>query len=67
MANSIDTNRELQATYRPNHAAVVRLADEAKLRGRAAHRGNRKFERKKYPESKMTPRRQSKIKYRAIK
>jgi hypothetical protein len=34
MANSIDTNRDLQATYKPNHTAVVRLADAARERGR---------------------------------
>lgn len=38
MANSIDTNRELQATYKPNHTAVVRLADEARARGRSLMR-----------------------------
>lgn len=39
MANSIDTNRVLQETYQPNHAAVVRLADKARLRGRSNLRG----------------------------
>jgi hypothetical protein len=34
LANSIDTNRELEHTYLPNVAPVVRLADEARLRGR---------------------------------
>lgn len=34
MANSIDTNKALQATYLPQRAQVVRLADEARLRGR---------------------------------
>jgi hypothetical protein len=34
MANSIDSNAELEATYIPAHAAVVRLADEARSRGR---------------------------------
>lgn len=38
MANSIDSNRELQATYLPNHTTVVRLADEARARGRTALR-----------------------------
>lgn len=38
MANSIDTNRDLQETYKPNHTAVVRLADEARARGREAMR-----------------------------
>jgi hypothetical protein len=39
MANSIDSSRELQATYLPNHVAVVRLADEARERGRVVMRG----------------------------
>lgn len=34
MANSIDTNRELQATYQPHTAELVRLSDEARARGR---------------------------------
>ena len=34
MANSIDTNRELQKVYQPHTAALVRIADEARLRGR---------------------------------
>lgn len=34
MANSIDSNRELQKTYLPAQTAVVRLADEARARGR---------------------------------
>ncbi|MGB8400670.1 hypothetical protein [Bradyrhizobium sp.] len=38
MANAIDTNRDLQATYQPNHKAVVRLADEARARGRTLMR-----------------------------
>lgn len=38
MANSIDTNRHLQATYQPNAEAVVRLADEARARGRTVMR-----------------------------
>jgi hypothetical protein len=42
MANTIDQNKELQATYLPNSAAVVRLADEARVRGRARLRGERK-------------------------
>src|SRR5215831_5460049 len=42
MANTIDKNKELQATYLPNSAAVVRLADEARVRGRARLRGERK-------------------------
>lgn len=41
-ANSIDSNRELQATYLPNHRAVVRLADEARARGRKALSGTKK-------------------------
>ncbi len=39
MANSIDTNQELQRTYLPNQTAVVRLADEARARGREVLRG----------------------------
>lgn len=38
MANSIDSNRNLQATYQPNVVAVVRLADEARARGRTVIR-----------------------------
>lgn len=34
MANSIDSNKDLQRTYLPAHTAVVRLADEARARGR---------------------------------
>lgn len=40
MANTIDTNRELQATYQPHNATLVRLADVARSRGRARLRGN---------------------------
>lgn len=35
MANSIDSNKMLQATYQPHTASLVRLADEARARGRA--------------------------------
>lgn len=42
MANSIDQNKELQATYRPGVTAVVRLADEARRRGRGRMRGGEK-------------------------
>jgi hypothetical protein len=38
MANSIDSNRELQETYTPHTAALVRLADAARERGRKALR-----------------------------
>jgi integrase len=38
MANSIDTNKDLQKTYLPAHAAVVRLADAARERGRVVLR-----------------------------
>ena len=41
MANTIDSNKELQATYLPNVASVVRLADEARDRGRAVIRGSK--------------------------
>jgi hypothetical protein len=34
MANTIDQNKELQATYLPHNAAVVRLADQGRLNGR---------------------------------
>lgn len=34
MGNSIDQNRKLQETYLPKRAATVRLADEARKRGR---------------------------------
>lgn len=40
MANSIDSNKFLQSTYLPADARVVRLADEARTRGRARLRGN---------------------------
>jgi hypothetical protein len=33
-AHSIDQNRELEKTYLPNQAAVVRIADEARVKGR---------------------------------
>jgi len=36
MANTIDQNKELQATYLPNNAAVVRLADENASSGAVA-------------------------------
>jgi hypothetical protein len=42
MANSIDTNRDLQATYQPGTASLVRLADEARARGRTLMRGTGK-------------------------
>ena len=42
MANSIDESRELQQTYLPHQAAVVRLADEARARGRTVLRGTPK-------------------------
>lgn len=34
MANTIDTNRDLQATYLPQTATLVRLADAARAKGR---------------------------------
>jgi hypothetical protein len=34
MASTVDTNAELERTYLPNVASVVRLADEARNRGR---------------------------------
>jgi hypothetical protein len=39
MANTIDSNKALQATYRPNVASAVRLADEPRDHGRAVIRG----------------------------
>jgi hypothetical protein len=42
MANTIDDSRALQQTYLPHHAAVVRLADEARARGRSVLRGTPK-------------------------
>jgi len=41
MGNSIDQNRFLQETYLPRKAATVRLADEARKRGRTIIRGNK--------------------------
>ena len=40
MANTIDSNKELQATYLPNRPQVIRLADEARNRGRAVIKGS---------------------------
>jgi hypothetical protein len=39
MADSIDTNRALQQTYQPHTATLVRIADEARARGRTLMRG----------------------------
>jgi hypothetical protein len=41
MANSIDQSKDLQRTYLPVDSAVVRLADDARLVGRARLRANR--------------------------
>jgi hypothetical protein len=41
MANSIDQNRELQKTYLPHNATLVRLADAARAKGRARMRGEK--------------------------
>jgi hypothetical protein len=41
MANSIDSNKALQSTYLPADARVVRLADEARSRGRKMLRGSK--------------------------
>jgi hypothetical protein len=35
MANTIDTNKELQSTYLPQNTTLVRLADAARARGRS--------------------------------
>lgn len=40
MANSIDTNKELQATYLPHNATLVKLADKARVVGRRRLREN---------------------------
>jgi hypothetical protein len=40
MGNSIDSNKFLQKTYLPQVSSVVRLADEARARGRARLRGD---------------------------
>jgi hypothetical protein len=42
MANTIDQNKELQATYLPHNATLVRLADEARARGRSRLRSENK-------------------------
>jgi hypothetical protein len=42
MANTIDQNKELQATYLPHQVAVVRLADAARAQGRSRLRGETK-------------------------
>jgi hypothetical protein len=42
MANTIDQNAELQAVYLPHNAAVVRLADEGRLKGRRKMRSGGK-------------------------
>lgn len=39
MANSIDANKELQATYLPHNTTLVRLADAARSLGRSRLRG----------------------------
>lgn len=41
-ANSIDQNKELEKTYLPNQAAVVRIADAARVKGRQRLRGGGK-------------------------
>ena len=40
MANSVDQSAKLQDTYLPRRVAVVRLADDARKRGRRALREN---------------------------
>jgi hypothetical protein len=40
MANSIDRSKRLQDTYIPKRVSLVRLADEARRRGRRALREN---------------------------
>lgn len=41
MANTIDDNKALQETYLPHQAAVVRLADAARARGRGVLRASK--------------------------
>jgi hypothetical protein len=41
MANSMDQSKDLQRTYLPVDSTVVRLADDARLVGRARLRANR--------------------------
>jgi len=42
MANSINQSKRLQDTYMPKRTATVKLADEARRRGRTRLRGNEK-------------------------
>lgn len=46
MANSINASKRLQDTYLPKRAAAVRLADEARKRGRIALRNERRANKK---------------------
>jgi hypothetical protein len=46
IANTVDRNKELQATCLPHHAAVVRPADQARMQGRARLRGGTTNERR---------------------
>jgi len=46
MANSIDSNRDLQGTCQPGMAVVVQLADEARARGRLLMRATSGSEQK---------------------
>jgi hypothetical protein len=41
MANTIDQSKELQATYTPHNATLVRIADAARARGRSRLRGDK--------------------------
>lgn len=41
MANTIDQNKELQATYLPHSASLVRLADAARTQGRSRLKGEK--------------------------
>jgi hypothetical protein len=42
MANTIDQNKELQATYLPNQVSLVRLADVGRVEGRRRLPGENK-------------------------
>ena len=45
MANTIDRSKELQAAYLPHNAALVRLADDARMAGRRRLRGTKQAQK----------------------
>jgi hypothetical protein len=45
MANTIDQSKELQAAYLPHNAALVRLADDARIAGRRRLRGTKQAQK----------------------